>query len=68
MAIRTIVTRGYGNGVFNGTIGDVVTRGFLVAAFIKNTYFGADQVDAINFGSLTVDTVYHGTEVVFEDG
>lgn len=29
MAIRTVVTRGYGNGVFDGTIGLVVTRGYL---------------------------------------
>lgn len=31
MAIRTIVTRGYGNGTFNGTIGLVVTRGYTVS-------------------------------------
>lgn len=29
MAIRTIVTRGYGNGTFNGTIALVVTRGYV---------------------------------------
>ena len=28
MAIRTVVTRGYGNGTFNGTIADVVLRGY----------------------------------------
>ena len=28
MAIRTVVTRGYGNGTFNGTIPLVVTRGY----------------------------------------
>lgn len=28
MAIRDVVTRGYGNGVFNGTITDVVLRGY----------------------------------------
>lgn len=28
MAIRTVVTRGYGNGTFNGTIGLVVLRGY----------------------------------------
>lgn len=32
MAIRTVVTRGYGNGTFNGTIALVVTRGYTVAA------------------------------------
>ena len=28
MAIRTVVTRGYGNGTFNGTIALVVLRGY----------------------------------------
>ena len=29
MAIRTIVTRGFGNGTFNGTIALAVTRGYV---------------------------------------
>ena len=28
MAIRTVVTRGYGNGTFNGIIEEVVLRGY----------------------------------------
>lgn len=28
MSIRLIVTRGYGNGTFDGAIGDVVLRGY----------------------------------------
>lgn len=32
MAIRTVVTRGYGNGTFTGTIGLVVARGYLASA------------------------------------
>ena len=28
MAIRVVVTRGYGNGTFDGTIALVVTRGY----------------------------------------
>ena len=28
MAIRTVVTRGYGNGTYNGTIRLVVMRGY----------------------------------------
>lgn len=32
MAIRTVVTAGYGNGTFNGTIADVVTRGYTIGA------------------------------------
>ncbi len=30
MAIRTVITRGYGNGTFNGTIPLVVTRGYAI--------------------------------------
>lgn len=30
MAIRTVVTRGYGNGTFDGTIALVVTRGYAI--------------------------------------
>lgn len=32
MAIRTVITRGYGNGTFDGSIALVVTRGYAVAA------------------------------------
>jgi hypothetical protein len=32
MAIATILTRGYGNGTFTGSIGLVVTRGYLADA------------------------------------
>lgn len=32
MAIRTVVTRGYGNGMFNGTIPLVALRGYTPAA------------------------------------
>jgi hypothetical protein len=32
MAIRTVVTRGYGNGTFNGTIALVTTRGYAIGA------------------------------------
>lgn len=31
MAIRTVVTRGFGNGTFNGTIPLVVTRGYAIS-------------------------------------
>ena len=30
MAIRDVVTAGYGNGTFNGTVALVVTRGYAV--------------------------------------
>ncbi len=31
MALRTVVTRGFGNGTFNGTIAEVVLRGYATA-------------------------------------
>lgn len=34
MAIRTVVTKGYGNGTFAGTITDVVLRGYAVGEAI----------------------------------
>ena len=34
MAIRTIFTRGYGNGVFNGTIPLVTLRGYVPSAIL----------------------------------
>lgn len=38
MAIRLVVTRGYGNGTFDGTIADVVRRGYGAAeASAENT-------------------------------
>ena len=37
MAIKTVVTRGYGNGTFNGTIPLVVTRGFTPAQAVVAT-------------------------------
>lgn len=34
MAIRTVITRGFGNGTFNGTIALVVTRGYTIGAAV----------------------------------
>ncbi len=34
MAIRTVVTEGFGNGTFNGTIALVVTRGYTIGAAV----------------------------------
>ena len=40
MAIRTVITRGYGNGTFNGTIPLVVTRGYTPAATVADAELG----------------------------
>ena len=34
MAIRTVITRGFGNGTFNGTIALVATRGYSIGAVV----------------------------------
>ena len=34
MAIRTVVTRGYGNGTFDGTIALVVTHGYAISVAV----------------------------------
>jgi len=41
MSIRTIITRGYGNGTFSGAIADVVTRGYIDAAAISAAVSGS---------------------------
>ena len=44
MAIRTVVTRGFGNGTFNGTIALLVVRGYktgvLTVAFTGSSGLG----------------------------
>jgi hypothetical protein len=34
MAVRTLVTRGFGNGTFTGTIALAVTRGYAIGAAV----------------------------------
>lgn len=40
MAIRTVITRGYGNGIFNGTIALLALHGFASGAVISSTLAG----------------------------
>jgi hypothetical protein len=44
MPIRTVVTRGYGNGTFSGSIGKVVTRGYTISDVITPQIPGAIKV------------------------
>ena len=48
MAIRSLVTRGFGNGTFNGTIGGVVLRGY-----ISSTDNTGSKTTTLNDVSLT---------------
>lgn len=53
MAIRTVVTKGFGNGTFNGTIGLVVTSGYGVGTAVT----GPDVV-CVHLGLMdALDTV-----------
>ena len=49
MAIRTVVTRGYGNGTFNGTIALIVTRGYGVGAAVVEPEVSPPSQDGISF-------------------
>ena len=60
MAIRTVVTRGYGNGTYNGTIPLVVTRGYgigeppTVAIYTANVMFNPTPVASL-LANLALD-------------
>lgn len=38
MPIRVVVTRGYGNGTFSGTVAFVVRRGYGIAAAVAGMF------------------------------
>jgi hypothetical protein len=44
MAIATIITRGFGNGTFSGSIGLVVVRGYLAAEETPATSIGCVHI------------------------
>ena len=48
MAIRTIVTRGFGNGTYNGTIALAVTRGYVAATILVVETFIALRSDGVS--------------------
>jgi len=55
MAIRTVITRGYGNGTFNGTIGLVVTRGYVThVAGSRSLTLSSDRAMAYSLGARDI--------------
>ena len=52
MAIRTVVTRGYGNGTFNGTIALVVERGYVSADAVVSATKPDYPGPILNVGSM----------------
>lgn len=66
MSIRTTVTRGFGNGTFNGTIPLVVTRGYVLAssAAITGTAAGGLlESDVVTGGKTIIITLTNDTWV-----
>ena len=66
MSIRHVVTRGYGNGTFNGTIADVVTRGYIdvsaVSAAVTGTAAaGLTEADVVTGGKTVIITLTNDT-------
>ena len=57
MAIRTVVTRGFGNGTFNGTIALVVTMGYAILALAEpaNIQLVSMTLDGQAAVTLTLD-------------
>ncbi len=63
MAIRTVVTRGFGNGTFNGTIGLVVTRGYLGEVSILGSValvLSGDRIVAYTLGKRDIGLTVSG--------
>ncbi len=58
MAIRTIVTEGYGNGTFNGTIPLVVTQGYAT---------GRSLTQALSESLIIVDLISSGVSRIASD-
>lgn len=56
MAIRVVVTRGFGNGTFNGTIADVARRGYTSAAVVVPTTPGFEYTAPTRRGHYTTPT------------
>ena len=68
MAIRTVVTRGYSNGTFLGTIPLVVTRGYAIGAAVI-LYARGDRASYVFYNDhrAYVDRDDHRAYVPYDD-
>ena len=68
MAIRTVVTRGFGNGTFLGTIPLVVTRGYAIGAAVI-LYARGDRASYVFYNDhrAYVDRDDHRAYVPYDD-
>ena len=75
MSIPLVITAGFGNGTFNGTIGEAVTRGYGISTIIPSVVPTADGLtvngvfgDGVNksgsFGTGVAVTSSFGSGVV----
>ena len=68
MAIRTVVTRGYGNGTFDGTIALVVLRGYVPAIpQVHPVYFNSRNLN-IEFPNRALDIYFDSRNLNIEFG
>ena len=60
MAIKTIVTRGYGNGTFDGSIAELVTRGYTIGEAVAAplVYASPRNTTAVRFRDKRVAVKY----------
>lgn len=65
MSIRAVVTRGYGNGTFNGTIGEVVTQGYSIAIPTFGSFIGTTEIVRQFIGTTEILKEYIGTTRIF---
>jgi hypothetical protein len=66
MAIRHVITRGYGNGTFNGTIAEVVARGYIDTAAATGTIGGKiafTETEIVDGTEVTTITLVNDTWV-----
>lgn len=56
MAIRTVVTAGFGNGTFNGTIPLVVTRGYIAGATVGPSTPGLEYTMVTRLMQITMNS------------
>ena len=71
MAIRHVVTRGYGNGTFNGTIAEVVARGYIDTAAATGTIGGKiafTETELVAGSEVTTITLVNDTWVAAGTG
>ena len=63
MAIRDVITRGFGNGTYDPGVNKLPTRGYSISsATIIGGPFTVDASDVYNAGSVAADSYNAGSE------